>query len=179
MDESALLRVYRQHERELLGFLGRRLGSPVKAADLAQDLYVKLLHSQDPPALRDSRAYLFSMAANMATDHLRVERRRREILEEAGELVLPPAAERTPEEQVMARAELDLLRGVVAGFSPRRRQVFYLSRFQGRTQAEIAASLGVGLSTVYKELKGARAELLEARRRFQEGRGGPEGQEDG
>ena len=83
MRESMLVQAYREHEWELLRFLARRLGSMHLASDIAHDLYVKLLGAADHPDIRDRRAYLFSMAANLATDHLRVEGRRREILAEA------------------------------------------------------------------------------------------------
>ena len=83
MRESLLLRAYHEYEWELLSFLGRRLGSRSLAADIAHDLYVKLLRSDEDPSVRDRRAYLFTMAANLATDHIRVEKRRGEILAEA------------------------------------------------------------------------------------------------
>ncbi len=166
MSDSVLLRDYHLHERALLRFLARRLGSPVKASDLAHDLYVKLLGRVDDAPVRDSRALLFTMAANLATDHLRVERRRQELLSEASDLLGRRREELTPEHRALARAELDCLRAVIAGFPQRRRQVLYLSRFKGKTQAEIAALLGVGQTTVYKELSAAMAALLAARKDF-------------
>jgi len=166
MSDSVLLQAYHLYERELLRFLTRRLASPAKAADLAHDLYVKLLGRTEEPPVRDGRALLFTMAANMATDHLRVESRRQEILGEAAGLLLQDSEELTPERQALARAELDCLRAVISGFTERRRQVLYLSRFQGKTQAEIAEILGVGQTTVYKELRAALSALLAARQAF-------------
>ena len=63
MTDSGLLQAYREHEWELLRFLARRLGSPAMAADIAHDLYAKLLGQTQPPQIRDSKAYLFGMAA--------------------------------------------------------------------------------------------------------------------
>ena len=166
MQDSLLLRTYREYERELLRFLGRRLGSPALASDIAQDLYVKLLDSKEQPAVRDRRAYLFSMAANLASDHQRVEKRRSEILAEIDGLVWRRTEERTPERHAMARAELDYLEAAVAELPARCRQVFHLSRYQGKSQAEIAEALGIGLTTVYKDLKAAIATMAAARRRF-------------
>ena len=166
MREPVLLQAYREYEWELLRFLARRLGSSNLASDIAQDLYVKLLHVQEHPPIRDRRAYLFGMAANLATDHLRVETRRREILAEVDGLVWRRSDELTPERHAMARAEFLYLQAEIAKLPSRCRRVFYLNRFEGRTQAQIAEALGIGLTTVYKDLKTAIAVMVEARRRF-------------
>lgn len=166
MSDSALLQAYREHEYELLRFLGKRLGSPSLASDIAHDLYVKLAGAKESRPVRDSRAYLFTMAANLVIDHLRVESRRREILAEADGVVWRRTEELTPESHALARAELDFLAGEVAELPARCRRVFYLNRYEGLSQAEIADELGLGLTTVYKDLKTAMAALIAARRRF-------------
>jgi len=167
MHQPLLLQTFHDHEGELLRFLTRRLGSRSLAADIAQDLYVKLLGSDQNPEVRDRKAYLFSMAANLATDHVRVERRRGEILVEADGILAPRANAVTPERHAIARAELAYMEASIAQLSPRCRRVFYLSRYEGRTQAEIAVALGLGITTVYKELKMAMEAMLKARKRFQ------------
>ena len=72
----------------------------------------------------------------------------------------------SPERHALARAELTFLEAEVAKLDPRCREVFYLSRYQGRSQAEIAAALGIGITTVYKDLKTALSVLTAAQRRF-------------
>ena len=175
MQDSVLVETYLEHKLELLRFLSKRLGSPSLAADLAHELYLKLRSTTDLPPVRDRRAYLFVMAANLATDHVRVEKRRREIREEADGVLWHRSDELTPERHALGRAELAYLKKEIAKLDPRCRQAFYLSRYQGKSQAEIAEELGVGLTTVYKDLKAAMAALVAARRRFHgaqpEGRG--------
>jgi RNA polymerase sigma-70 factor (ECF subfamily) len=166
MQQSLLLRAYHDYERELVRFIGRRVGSPSLAADIAHDIYVKLLRTDDHPPVRDGRAYLFSMAANLATDRLRVEKRRSEILAEADGLAWGRLDELTPERHAFARAELACVEAAVAGLPPRCRRVFYLSRFEGKSQVEIAADLGIGITTVYKDLKRTLDVLIKTRRRF-------------
>jgi RNA polymerase sigma-70 factor (ECF subfamily) len=168
MSDSALLEAYRKHEWELLRFLGKRLGSAAMASDAAQDLYLKLHTSENLPAVRDCRAYLFSMAANLASDRLRVERRRGEILAEVDGLLWRKTEELTPERHTLARAELRHLEAVIAELPARCRRVLYLARFEGRSQAEIAGELGLGITTVYKDLKLAMDRLLQARREFRQ-----------
>lgn len=168
MSDSALLEAYREHEWELLRFLGSRLGSAAMASDAAQDLYLKLHTAEKLPAVRDCRAYLFAMAANLASDRLRVERRRGEILAEADGLVWRKTEELTPERHALARAELRHLEAAIAGLPDRCRRVLYLARFEDRSQAEIAEELGLGITTVYKDLKLAMDRLLRARQEFRQ-----------
>ncbi|WP_207480331.1 RNA polymerase sigma factor [Arenibaculum pallidiluteum] len=171
MRDSLLLRAFHEHQWELLRFLGRRLGSHSLAADVAHDIYVKLLRTDEHPTVSDGRAYLFGMAANLATDHLRVEARRGEILAEADGFVWHEADELSPERHALARAELAYLERAIAGLPPRCRRVFHLNRYEGKTQPEIAEALGIGLTTVYKDLKTAIDTLVKARRRFRDSDG--------
>ena len=165
--ETVLQRAFIEHERELIGFLTARLGCRSLASDIAQDLYLKLNRSSHEAAVRNNRAYLFSMAANLATDHLRVERRRTELKAQHDGVAWRGTDELTPERHAFGRAELAFLEREIAKLDPRCRRVFYLHRYEGKSQTEIAAVMGLGLTTVYKDLKKAMAHLVEARRRFE------------
>ena len=167
MSGSLLLQTYHEYEWELLRFLGKRLGSTSMASDIAHELYLKLLRTKEIPNIRDHKAYLFSMAANLAIDYQLVEKRRNEILTEVNELVWRKEDKVTPERQAMAKAESDFLEAEVAKLSPRSRRIFYLSRYEGKSQAEVAEILDVGLTTVYKDLKATMNALIKARRKFQ------------
>ena len=177
MADSALLKAFREHEWELLRFLGQRLGSRAMASDAVQDLYVKLATLDPAPQVRDCRAYLFGMAANLARDRMRVDRRRGEILAEIDGIVWRRRDELTPERHVLARAELQHIQDVIAALPERCREVFRLYRFEGLSQAQIAARLGLGLTTVYKDLKRAMRELTAAREAFRRSHSaGPDGE---
>lgn len=166
MQNSVLVETYLAHEPELLRFLSKRLGSPSLAADLAHDLYLKVRSTTNLPPVRDARAYLFGMAANLATDHVRVEERRAQLQEKAEGIIWLRSNDLHPERHAIGRAELAYLEKEAAKLDPRCRRVFYLNRYEGKSQAEIAAELGIGLTTVYKDLKMAMAALVAARRRF-------------
>jgi len=179
MAESALQQAFREHEWELLRFLGRRLGSRAMAWDAVQDLYIKLHTAESPVQARDCRAYLFSMAANLATDRLRVDRRRSEILAEIDGIVWRRNDELTPERHALARAELRHMEQTIAALPERCREVFKLYRFEGLSQAQIAERLGLGLTTVYKDLKLAMKKLTTARRVYSRQGSGDEEHQDG
>jgi len=178
MSQSLLLAAFHQHEWELLRFLQKRLGSASLATDIAHDLYVKLLRVEQPPPVRDYRAYIFTLAANLATDHLRVEGRRAEILREAHAVVWTERDDLDPERHALARAELAFMANAIAALPERSRRAFYLSRYEGRTQKEIAAILGTSLTSVYKDLRTALDALIVARRRFRDLPSGDDGEEN-
>lgn len=161
-----LLHTYLDCKTDLFGFLSRRTGSACLAADLVHDLYFKLRQVKDVTSITNNRAYLFTMAANLATDHERVENRRRMILNEGGEAVWPTANDLGPECQALIDAELHFVIEEVAKLNKRPQEVFYLSRYQGKTQADIAAELGISITTVFKDLKVVMSRVAQARQRF-------------
>ncbi|KZD07848.1 RNA polymerase sigma factor [Oceanibaculum pacificum] len=163
MQNVILLQAYRAHERELVRFLARRLRCVATARDLAHDLYVKL-HDQPPPdALRHEKAYLFRMAANLATDHLRSVSRRAELLAEAQTMLWAGLEQPTPERALAARREVEAMRRIVAGLPPLSRRIFELNRFEGKSQREIAGLLGVSQTTVENHMRKVLAILTAAR----------------
>ncbi|GAB0153352.1 RNA polymerase sigma factor [Marinobacterium sp. BA1] len=166
LKNSTLLHAFMECKPDLLRFLKRRLGSSSLAVDMVHDQYLKICDMKDQPSVGNHKAYLFGMAANLATDHLRTENRRSEILQEASGVVWQETDELSPERHTLAKAELAYLAQAAAGLSDRTRHIFHLSRYEGKSQAEIAEQLGVGLTTIHKDLKTAMAVLRAARRRF-------------
>lgn len=163
MADSALLQAYRENERDLIRFLARRLRCVFTARDLAQDVYLKLHVLGDAGEVRDGKAYLFRMAANLATDHLRTERRRAELLSEAQEILWAPSETRTPERELSGRQDVARLRRAAESLPTLSREIFRLNRFEGKTQREIADRLGVSLTTVEKHIRKVLDRLAKAR----------------
>ncbi|MFX8828790.1 sigma-70 family RNA polymerase sigma factor, partial [Acinetobacter baumannii] len=87
------------------------------------------------------------------SDHLRGEARRGEILREAQALLEGGADWRTPEREVIARDELQRLRRAVAALPELSRRIVHLNRFEGRTHREIAAQLGISVTTVENHVR--------------------------
>ena len=73
---SSLTDVFLRHYREVLGFLAMRTGSRDVAQDCAQDTWIKLAEFQDKTLPDNDRAYVFRVAANIATDWHRRRRLR-------------------------------------------------------------------------------------------------------
>lgn len=166
MSETVLLREFVKRRGELEHFLNQRVGCSNSASDLVQDVYVKLREKPIDSPIQNPRAYLYRIAANLATDYTRTTQRRSRILEESAESVWTTREDLNPERNALADAELAYMEKAVMSLSARQRRVFYLSRYQHLPQHEIAQSLSVGVTTVQKDLKAVMATLVAARRRF-------------
>ncbi|MEM8595395.1 MAG: RNA polymerase sigma factor [Pseudomonadota bacterium] len=169
------------HQEAIRRVLRRRLGSAEAAADAMQELYLKLCFSTPGPEIENPRAFVLRAANNLAIDQGRGQSRRAR-LHDAAASEIETIEQRTPERAALARAELAYLADAVATLPPRARRVFWLKRFEGRSHAEIAAALGIGLTTVFKDLKLTMSTLLAARRRFrgeEEGGDGERAAEEG
>ncbi len=148
---SSLTNVFLRHYREVLGFLSLRTGSRDVAQDCAQDTWIKLAEFRDKTLPDNERAYVFRVAANIATDWHR--RRGREITALAHYAAAqPPAFEAdtldvASANQLLHRLEAALLR------QPRRSlDVFVLHRHEGLTYRAIAERLAISVSAVEKHM---------------------------
>lgn len=153
MFESRLISALSFHERDLMQFLTVRLKSAFTAQDLIQDLYLKLRGLGERPEIRDERAFLFRMARNLAIDHLRGEGRRSELLQEAHAFLGEEASQTSPESALIARQELACLEAALAELPELSRRIFHLTRFEGLSQREVAATVGLSNTAVFKHLR--------------------------
>ncbi|MDC7815295.1 RNA polymerase sigma factor [Pseudomonas sp. BLCC-B112] len=147
----SLLRSFQEHYDDLLKFLTRRMSDRQRAADVAQDTYLKLLKvDQQTVEVHNDRRFIFRVAGNLAIDTLRRERRLAANLsdtEQHSEVVDPAPA---PEAVLLAKERLAVLDEALAQLSDNARQALLLNRLEGLTQAQIALRLGVSESMVAK-----------------------------
>lgn len=102
------------------------------------------------------------MAANLATDHVRVEQNRADLLAETNDLLWGDVEHRDPERTLIARQELARLEQVLANLPPLSRKIFHLNRFDRKPQREIANELGISVSTVEAHIRRALDRLAAA-----------------
>ena len=81
---AAVSKLFRDHNRMLVGYLTSRLRSEQEAKEVAQEAYVRLLQLQDPGTPSLLRAYLFKTATNLAIDRLRHRRSSASVRRTAG-----------------------------------------------------------------------------------------------
>lgn len=141
--------LFTEMRNDLVRFLRKRTGNVDTAADLAQDVFVKLetVRARIPDRAQ-GRAYLFRMAGNLAIDRGRIEARRAEIL--TGSQILFEDVAQDPEHIATARDELRAVELALDELPPKCRDVLILARMYGFSHSEIAQQLEISVSLVEK-----------------------------
>lgn len=141
--------LYIDHHAWLLGWFRKRLRHGDTAADLAHDTFVHILGKPERlQELRQPRAWLSTVAHGLLVDRVRRQRVERAYLEAIGHL--PEAEVPSPESQLILLETLTRVDALLDGLQPRVRMAFLLSRLEGLGYKEIAARLGISLSSVEK-----------------------------
>jgi len=154
--------LFRRYGKDLVRFLTGRVACPDTAADLAQEAFLRMIQARAVEPVRDTRAYLFRTAANLASNHHR-HRRAVPMVETTdadwAELSDPaPAADQV----AMGREDLVRLGHAINTLPPRRREVFMLHRVENLEPDAIAARLGISRNMVDRHLRKALVHCLEA-----------------
>src|ERR1043166_7729194 len=90
---TVVARLFAEHRGALQAFLYRRVRRRPDAAELAQEVYVRLLRVPDIGAIRDPGAFLYTVASNLARDHARRQRPHGMVLDVDDPLVQEELAE--------------------------------------------------------------------------------------
>ncbi|MCC7218248.1 MAG: sigma-70 family RNA polymerase sigma factor [Burkholderiales bacterium] len=148
---NCLLTAWHQHEAELHGWLRHRLGNPVDADDVLQDLFVKAMRQGDRfCAIANARAWLFEVARNAVADRLRLKR---EMVE------LPADLAQVTEEVATVDSLAACLPRVLSELAADDREVIVLCDLEGLPQDEYARRKGL-------TLPGAKSRIQRARKRL-------------
>ena len=150
---SVIARLFREHNRMLIGFLFARLKNEQEAKEIAQEAYVKVLRLDERPgAASFLRSYLFRVAENLAIDRIR-QRRTRSRLDQL--LPLDDFFEETTERAVLAEQELTLLKSIITELPDKYQLALRLVKFDDRPFSEAARLMGISERMVRKYVSGA------------------------
>lgn len=146
--------VYRETYADLVRFLHRKVWDADQAQDLAQETFVRAL-DHDP---ENPRAFVFTIAANLARDEARTAiRRKKHLTLMAGGVAGAAEGAEGAEEQERA----DVVRRALDQLSERDREVLLLWD-AGFDYTEIARQTGLKSGAIGTTLARARKKLVEA-----------------
>jgi RNA polymerase sigma-19 factor, ECF subfamily len=148
--------LYSDHHGWLQRWLRNKLGCSHRAADLAHDVFLRLLTREEPVAIDQPRAFLTTVAQRTLANHWRREQIERACLDALAQV--PAALSPSPEERAILLETLVEIDRVLAGLPAQVRRAFLLAQLDGMSQADIAAELGISLSTVKRHLVRAGAQ---------------------
>ena len=157
-------RLFTEHGGALQAFLFRRVHKHPDAAELAQEVYVRMLRVPDMESVRNPEAYLYTVASNLAKEHARHERRDGEVVNVDDPIVQEQLAELPSYAgQLDAQERIKRLREVLHQLSPKCQAAVILQYWHGLSYEEIGQRLGVSTNMVKKYLSQA---LVHCRRRM-------------
>jgi len=150
---SFVEKLFAEHRRALQQYFQRRIRTKSDAADLAQEVYVRMLRVRDAESIRDPQRYLYSVASNLLKEHALQDRRQAaslefndgDVQEQLGELPSLDGAVDGEDEANQLRAALDQL-------PARWRMALILQYRYELTYEEIGDRLGVSSNMVKKYL---------------------------
>jgi RNA polymerase sigma factor (sigma-70 family) len=141
----------------LLNFLRLRLRVADDARDVAQEAYIRLMKYEGSEDVKSPESLLFRIAINIANDMGRADKVRK-VSEhcDIDELDFDSGVA-TPEREVSACEQLDLLYDAIEQLPTKCRQVFVLHRFHNMTYPQIADHCGISVKMVEKHISRALA----------------------
>lgn len=162
----AIAELYGDHHGWLKSWLSQRLGNAVDAADLAHDVFLRLMLKPAPRGFThpgEARAYLRAIARSLCINlwHRReIEQAWLDTLAARPEAVAPSA-----EHQAMVVEALREVGAMLLDLPPRAARAFLLTEACGMTQREVADEIGVSTRMVRKYIARAMLECMQLQAR--------------
>lgn len=157
-----------RYDRELYSYLYRHLGNSANADDVLQKTFLTVLEECDKfDVARKFRPWLYTIATNEASDHLRKLRRFSAISIDApldsdnSRTLADKVAGNNPEpfEDIMDREIADKVRDAVDALPEQMKQAVYMVYFQGLSYREAAKTIGIHYVTMTERMKRAVGKL--------------------
>jgi RNA polymerase sigma-70 factor, ECF subfamily len=152
-------RAYERHSRFVARCLQARGVDDGALDDAIQSVFL-VAFERWPATDREGaiRAWLRSVAHNVARHHHRSRTRARQREAEGLAVAGPP----TPEDHATQREGLEVVQRIVDGMSPVLREAFLLVEVEGMAVTEAAECIGVPLPAMYSRVRYARAAFAKA-----------------
>lgn len=145
--------LYSDHHAWLYGWLRRKLGCPHRAADVAQNTFLRVLAARDALCgVEQPRSWLTTTATRLIIDEQRRRRIEQAYLAELAGWAQECEGYPSPEETLIALQALEQLTAVLEGVSLKARTAFVRHYLDGETLATVASELGVSKKMVQKYL---------------------------
>lgn len=134
---------YEAHGRAVYSYLRFHLASADEAEDLTADVFLRAVRAEDrfEAARASARTWLLRIARNVLLDHMRRERRHRQV--PLGALRDLHSDAPSPEERLLWEEEVGRLLAAVARLGPRDREIIGLRYGSGLDTREVAEILGL------------------------------------
>ena len=143
---------YTRHGSSLKRFISRFMRSPSDIEDIAQEAFLRAYTVERSRPIEQPKSFLFRIAKHLALSQL--TRKSHQVTEYIEDSTDPGVIqlESSAEEEISAQQIFRMHCEAVEELSPQCREVYLLRKVQGFSHKEIAAELGIAVSTVEKHL---------------------------
>jgi RNA polymerase sigma-70 factor (ECF subfamily) len=150
------------HHGEIFRYLRRVIGGAGDADDLSQETFLRAYRAYGSlPKDANVRAWLFSIATNLAKNHFRSETRRRQAYGEV-RVSMRETVDPAPEAEMVSRETGALVEGIVGRLPLKQRLAFTQRKIHGLEYEAIGRSLGCSAES-------ARAHVFQSLRKIRQG----------
>jgi RNA polymerase sigma factor (sigma-70 family) len=152
-----LIEFIKAEHADLLRFFTWKVKCPAAAADLIQELYLRIVTLSRPETIRNPRGFLYTTAKHLAIDFLRQRDRALPRSESLDQALTVPTSVPDAETTVDAKRRLAAVLRAIETLPTRQRAAFVMFKFEEKTYDEIARELGISIKTVEHHLSKAMA----------------------
>lgn len=150
---------YRQFRPSVLLYILYKVNNREEAEDLTQDVFLRLMDYSRMLRPETVKCFIFTIARNLVYDYLRRYYKAQEVTSYIYDRA--ETATRDTESGILARDLQACEVGRMRLLPPQRRKVYALSRFGGKSAADISRLLGLSRRTVENHLFISRKEIRE------------------
>ena len=163
-DRESFNQIFRRYYLPLVRFCVRFVGDDDQAAEIVQDLFVKLWSNREKLAFTTSfEAYMLRSVRNSAITFINKERAHTD----ANERIYTDDSDTNDPSETLQSNNLEAsYQKVLATMPEKRRDVFLASRFDGLKYAEIAQKFGMSQKTVEAHMSAAIKQLREGLKEY-------------
>jgi RNA polymerase sigma-70 factor (ECF subfamily) len=149
--------LYERYSKDVYRFAVYLTGDVALAEDVTSETFIRVWSSPEPVRLATVKAYLLTIARNLCTMEYRRTAKQR-VLDETA-----PDPARSAADVASAREQLDRVLGALHDFPEVDRAALLMRAEGGLSYEEIAAALGLPISTVKVKVHRTRLKLAQIR----------------
>lgn len=163
-DRESFNQIFRCFYKPLTQFCVRYVADGDQAAEIVQDLFVKLWTSREKLSFNTSfKSYMLRAVRNSAITYINKERMHADV---NTRIYTNDSDANDPSETLQSNNLEASYQKVLASMPEKRREVFLASRFEGLKYAEIAEKLNVSQKTVETHMSAAIKQLREGLKEY-------------
>lgn len=127
-------------------------GNIVDAEDIVQDVLINFWEKRHKLNIHSSiKSYLFRAVHNKYLDLYRTKKRKSEVIDTIRKNSLQPMIEED-ETTGFSKAQIEALKNAIENLPSKCKEIFMLSKIQGKKYKEISAILGITVKTVENQI---------------------------